>query len=78
MSEEFSRKQRARRILPWLCLVALLLVTHLRDEADRRRPPGHQSGTTAVAWISTFARSSISAATWTTAIGGKCRPMTAR
>ena len=35
-------------------------------------------GTTAVASISTFARSSISAATTTTAIAGKCRPITSR
>ena len=38
----------------------------------------HQSGTTAIAWISTLARSSISATTCTAAIAGKCRPITSR
>lgn len=39
---------------------------------------GDQSGTTAMAWISTRARSSMSALTSTTAMAGKDRPITSR
>ena len=39
---------------------------------------GDASGMTAVASISTRARSSIRAATCTAVIAGKCRPMTSR
>ncbi|RWO94278.1 MAG: hypothetical protein EOQ98_31630 [Mesorhizobium sp.] len=44
----------------------------------RREAPRRQSGITAVAWISTLARSSTSAMTCMAAMAGKCRPMTSR
>ena len=60
-------------------LLAVLAAVH----AAGRVPPGPYapapaSGITAVASISTRARSSMSAATCTAVIAGKCRPMTSR
>ena len=57
-----------------------------RRRGDHRRRTGggalrrltSQVGTTAMAWISTLARSSTRAVTSTTAIAGKLRPMTSR
>ncbi|RUV08943.1 MAG: hypothetical protein EOS23_22145 [Mesorhizobium sp.] len=43
-----------------------------------RKHASPQSGITAVAWISTLARSSTSAITCMAAMAGKCRPMTSR
>jgi hypothetical protein len=46
--------------------------------AEPAAQPQPSSGTTAVASISTLARASTSALTCTTAIAGKCRPITSR
>src|SRR5206468_3763280 len=53
------------------------LVRALKSHGGRGRYAG-SSGTTAVASISTLARSSINAFTSTAVIAGKCRPITSR
>ena len=71
--EEIQRfvEQQGRPLIPWRKMIACKRVDMAgRAELDH--------GTTAVASISTLARDSTSATTCTSAIAGKCLPITSR